>query len=92
MSQNIFALTKTSENDGVMGFAEDLMLAKFFGPLLANAYHINVIDAQAKLDPSPMTASSSSWTSGTVAGSPPTYVRSSTVNLDGKKSNIVFDD
>ena len=92
LSQNLFDLTETSENDGVMGFAEDLMLAKFFGPLLANAYHINVIDAQKKLDSGSMTASLSSWTSGTVAGSPPTYVRSSTVDLDGKKSNIVFDD
>ena len=32
LSQTLFDLTKTSENDGVMGFAQDLMLAKFFGP------------------------------------------------------------
>ena len=92
LSQTLFDLTKTSENDGVMGFAQDLMLAKFFGPLLANAYHINVTDAQKKLDSGSMTASSSSSTSGTVAGSPPTYVRSSTVDLDGKKSNTILDD
>ena len=92
LSQTLFDLTETSENDGVMGFAQDLMLAKFFGPLLANAYHINVIDAQKKLDSGPMTASSSSSTSGTVAGSPPTYVRNFTVDLDGKKSNTILDD
>ena len=92
LSQTLFDLTKTSENDGVMGFAEDLIWAKFFGPLLANAYHIDVIEAQKKLDSGSMTASSSSWASGPVAGSPPTYVRSSTVELDGKKSNTILDD
>ena len=92
LSQTLFDLTKTSENDGVMGFAEDLIWAKFFGPLLANAYHIDVIEAQKKLDSGSMTASSSSWASGTPAGSPPTYVRSSTVELDGKKSNTILDD
>ncbi|KAL8823006.1 MAG: hypothetical protein Q9191_006269 [Dirinaria sp. TL-2023a] len=92
LSQTFFDLTKTSENDGVMGFAEDLMWNKFFGPLLANAYHINVVDALGQLDSGTKSSSSSSLSSKVVAGNPPTYERSSTVELDGKKSHTLFDD
>lgn len=92
LSQTLFDLTKTSENDGVMGFAQDLMWDKFFGPLLANAYHINMIDALSQLDSGSKSRSSSSLSSSTIAGSPPTYVRSSTVELEGKKTHTVYDD
>ena len=92
LSQTLFDLTTTSENDGVMGFAQDLMWSKFFGPLLANAYHINVVDALSQLDSGSKSASSTSLSSGTVAGSPPTYVKSSTVSLEGKKAHTFYDD
>ncbi|KAL8835442.1 MAG: hypothetical protein Q9170_003319 [Blastenia crenularia] len=92
LSQTLFDLTKTSENDGIMGFAQDLIWAKFFGPLLADAYHINMNDALKKLDSGSVSASNSSWASASIAASPPTYVRSSTVDLDGKKKHAVFDD
>ena len=92
LSQTLFDLTKTSENDSVMGFAEDLIWAKFFGPLLADTYHMNVNDALKTLDSGSVTGSSSSWTSEAITGSPPTYIKSSSVDLDGKKSHTVFDD
>lgn len=92
LSQTLFDLTKTSENDGVMGFAQDLMWGKFFGPMLADAYHINVNDAQKKLDSGSISVSSTTLSSKMVAGSPPTYVRKSTVDLQGKKVHTIHDD
>lgn len=63
------------------------MWVKFFGPLLADAYHVNVADAQKKL-----VCHSRMVSSRTCAGSPPIYVRSSTVDLYGKESHTIYDD
>ncbi|KAJ3535988.1 hypothetical protein NM208_g6909 [Fusarium decemcellulare] len=97
LQKTFFDVTKTREQDGIMGFCRDLIFDKFLCDVLARPFHINIGEifkkAMSKGTAEVKDSSETSKIGDPLRdGMPPTWSGSESLKLDGKIENWLLDD
>ncbi|KAF4428350.1 ankyrin repeat-containing [Fusarium acutatum] len=95
LQKTFFEVTKTEEQDGIMGFCRDLIFDKFLCDVLAKPFHIGIEEIFKKAmekGSSQVTRSSPASSSINTSPKPPTWSRTESLRLEGKIDRLILDD